>query len=61
MLDILIGRWVLPSMTDPIQILSVLLLLTLSSVISAQIPSACGIVGIDGPAKSDPNTLSVAP
>ena len=39
-----------------IQILSVLLLLALGSVVSAQTPATCGIVGIDGPAKVEPNT-----
>lgn len=37
-----------------IQILSVILLLTLASVVSAQTPVTCGIVGIDGPTKVDP-------
>ena len=36
-------------MSRSIQILSVFLLLTLASVVSAQTPLTCGIVGIDGP------------
>jgi hypothetical protein len=44
----------LRSMGRSIQILSVFLLLALASVVSAQTPSTCGIVGIDGPAKVDP-------
>ena len=40
-----------------IQILSVLLLLTLASVVSAQTPATCGIVGIDGPSNTvEPGT-----
>ena len=39
-----------------IHILSVLLLLTLASVVSAQTPLTCGIVGIDVPSKVEPNT-----
>ena len=38
-----------------IQILAVLLLLALASVVSAQTPLTCGIVGIDGPSKVEPN------
>ena len=41
-------------MNRSIQILSVFLLLTLASVVSAQTPSTCGIVGIDGPATVTP-------
>ena len=37
-----------------IPILSIFLLLALASVVSAQTPLACGIVGIDGPAKVEP-------
>jgi len=43
-------------MDRSIQILSVFLLLTLASVIRAQTPLTCGIVGIDGPAQVDPGT-----
>ena len=43
-------------MDRSIQILSVSLLLTLASVIRAQTPLTCGIVGIDGPAQVDPGT-----
>jgi hypothetical protein len=42
-------------MRKSIQILSVLLLLTLASVVSAQTPVTSGIVGIDGSAKVDPS------
>src|ERR1041384_4869319 len=45
----------LPSMNRSIQILSVFLLLTLASAVSAQTPP-CGIVGIDGPDKAEPST-----
>ena len=41
-------------MSGLIQTLSVLLLLTLTSVVSAQTPVTCGIVGVDGPSKVDP-------
>ena len=43
-------------MDRSIQILSVFLLLTLGSVVSAQTPPTCGIVGIDGPSNVEPNT-----
>ena len=46
-------------MDRSIQILSVFLLLTLASVIRAQMPLTCGIVGIDGPAQVDPGTAVV--
>jgi len=46
-------------MDRSIQILSVFLLLTLASVIRAQTPLTCGIVGIDGPAQVDPRTAVV--
>jgi len=46
----------LPSMDRSIQILSIFLLLTLCSVVSAQTPSTCGIVGIDGPTEVEPDT-----
>src|SRR5215216_5713806 len=49
----------LPSMDRSIQILSAFVLLTLASVIRAQTPLTCGIVGIDGPAQVDPGTLVV--
>jgi len=39
------------SMARSIQILSILLLLTLASVVSAQTPATCGIVDVDGPSK----------
>jgi len=39
------------------QILSVFLLLTLASVVSAQTPPTCGIVGIDGPSKVATGTM----
>ena len=39
-----------------IQILAVLWLLTLASVVTAQTPATCGIVGIDGPGKVESNT-----
>lgn len=39
-----------------IHILSVFLLLTLASTVSAQTPVTCGIVGIDGPDRVEPNT-----
>jgi hypothetical protein len=41
----------LASMNRSVQILSIVLLLTLASVVSAQTPLACGIVGIDGPSQ----------
>jgi len=41
-------------MDRSIQILSVVLLLTLASVVSAQTPVTCGIVGIDGPSEVEP-------
>ena len=41
-------------MDRSIQILSVFLLLTLASVVSAQTPLTCGIVGIDEPSKVEP-------
>ena len=39
-----------------IQILSVFLMLTLGSVVSAQTTPACGIVGIEGPSQVEPGT-----
>ena len=44
----------LPAMGRSIQILSVLLLLTVASVVSAQTPTTCGIVDIEGPSELDP-------
>ena len=44
------------SMDRSMQILSVLLLLTLGSVVSAQTPLTCGIVGIDGPSEAELGT-----
>jgi len=46
-------------MDRSIQILSIVLLLTLASVVSAQTPLACGIVGIDGPTQVSPGTPMV--
>lgn len=43
-------------MNRSIQILSVFLWLMLASVVSGQTPLTCGIVGIDGPSKVEPNT-----
>ena len=42
------------SMVRSIQILSVFLLLTLASVVSAQTPVTCGIVNIEGPSELEP-------
>lgn len=50
----LIRRVDAAAMNRSIQILSVFLLLTLASVVRAQTPSTCGIVGIDGPPKVQP-------
>lgn len=36
------------------QFLSILFVLTLATVVSAQTPATCGIVGIDGPSEVDP-------
>jgi hypothetical protein len=38
------------------QILSISFMLTLASVVSAQVPAPCGIVGIDGPDTVEPGT-----
>lgn len=43
-------------MDRSIQILSIVLLLTLASVVRAQTPLTCGIVGIEGPSQVAPGT-----
>ena len=46
----------LSPMRRSIQILSVLLLLTLASVVSAQTPATCGVVGVEGPSEVNVGT-----